>query len=85
MAELKLWTNDFDLIVAESAEEATQIFRQSDHYDPEDQEQEDELFEPYSHATINWYEECGSGKPVKMTVQQLVDKLGKGYAGITEC
>jgi hypothetical protein len=85
MAELRLWTNSFDLVVAESAEEALSILHASEFYDPGAQDPEDEQFESYPHATINWWEECGYGEPQKLTIEQLIDKNGKGYVGITEC
>jgi hypothetical protein len=84
MADLKLWTNEYDLVIAASAEEASQLFRQSDFFDP-DMEEDAEAFVTFPHETINWHEECGYSDPVKMSVTELITKLGRGYVGSTEC
>jgi hypothetical protein len=84
MAELKIWSNDFDIIIAESAEEALRILEASEHYDGDLNDDEQE-FHLYAHETITWQEECGYSEGVKLTPKQLIAKLGKGYAGITEC
>ncbi len=84
MADLKLWSNEYDLVIAESAEEAGTLFRQSDFFDP-DMEEDADAFVPYPHETINWHEECGYSDPVRMTAAELIAKLGRGYAGSTEC
>ena len=84
MAELRLWSNEYDLVIAESAEEAGKLFRQSDFFDP-DMEEDAEAFVLYPHETINWHEECGYSDAVKVNVADLIAKLGRGYAGSTEC
>jgi hypothetical protein len=84
MSELKLWTNDIDIVIAESAEEALALLIAETGVDEEDAEEYP--FYEWESDTIKWWEECGYGEPVEMTPAELIKKVGKrGVVGTTEC
>jgi hypothetical protein len=81
--ELKLWTNDVDIVVAETAVEARQLLIDTMGLDEFDEKEDS--FHEWEGATIRWHDECGYSEGVEMTPQELITKLGKGYSGSSEC
>jgi hypothetical protein len=83
MADLKLWTNDVDIVVAETATEAREIL--IEHLGLDEDDEDENSFHEWEGATIRWHDECGYGDGVEMSPQEMITKLGKGYTGSSEC
>lgn len=83
---LKLYWNDTDWVIAESPEEAVELWLTFCGYKDADREQcRDEAgeFEEWAKPTIKWQDD--EDEPhYEITVADLIAKLGKGYAGSTE-
>lgn len=85
MAELQLWTNDYDTVVAESAKEAAELMLRQCGADQEDIDtycwEEFELHEKQGDAELTIVID---DEPVKKTVRDWIAENGKGLLCSTE-